>query len=116
MSLLLVALLFAPQPRPDPPLLVRRAEFECLVRHLDILPRSRRAIYVRITRCPPKVVYAYLPRPKGRGSADHVETTLALDPAEIACIRTHRNRISAIARPVGRRYYRIDLPRCRLPP
>ncbi len=96
----------------DPPILVNRQRFDCLVKHIDRLPSNRRLVYVDIRRCPPQVLEPSYPRPPVRPGPHKVEWVLSLDRAEIACIRKYRRNIGAFARREGADKYRVDFGAC----
>jgi hypothetical protein len=112
--LTVLLLLLAPHPfLADPPLLVRRSDFDCLVREIDTAPKKAAGAYVEIDLCPPRFHRYFYPVPPKPRPPKEPARTLRLDRAQLACIRTHRRNIAVIARPSGPDNYLLDFRPCR---
>jgi hypothetical protein len=94
-------------------ILVDRRYFDCLMDEVDKLPENRRKLYVTVYDCKPRILSKYLP--DTTVGSNRVERVLALDPAELRCMRANRGNISRFARIEGGRWYRLFLSTCQVP-
>ena len=97
------------------PLYVDAQGFDCLVRNIQQVSRTRGdPLLIDLASCPPKVRKRLRSFPSFRRRAvpDEPLRLILLTRAELECIRSYRNRLDRLRERVGGSGYRVSLAIC----
>lgn len=99
------------------PLYVDKAGFDCLVRNIRSIGKTRGdPLMIDLSTCPPKIRPRLRSLPSYRRSLPtfhrKAQTVLVLTRAQIECIRTYRNRLDRLRQLVDGNRYRVSLAVC----